>query len=100
LIRLRHSNPAPSNGDDGTGNQICGVVLQDLGHQPDAGLSRNVRKANQAAVAAALKEDQIAKVLVHGDEDSLLGSGPDKDRGISGIRTAVLGFHDVMSQRP
>jgi len=76
------------------------MVFKNLSHQPNTGLSRDIRKANQTAMAAALKENQVAKVLVHRHEDSLLGGGPGKDRSVAGIGAAVLGFHDIMSQGP
>jgi hypothetical protein len=60
---MRHPDPAPADGDDGTGRQVFGVAFQDLLHHFDPGLRGNVRKANQATVAFSLKENQIPEVF-------------------------------------
>lgn len=74
------------------------MTVQNLSHELDPDLRRDIGKADKPAVPFSLEEHQVPKVLVHGNEDSLFGNRPGQNPGVSGIGAALPGFENVMSQ--
>ena len=82
---MGNPDSAPANRYDGSRFEIRHVTLEDLLNHGDTGASRDVRQPDQPAMGFVLEEHQPPEVLVHGNEDPLLGCRSPKNLTISGI---------------
>ena len=73
------------------------MAIEDLAHQGDLLRTTDMRQPHDATMQLSQNEDEVPEVLVHGDQDSLLGDCPGEDRFVPGILTTSSGFFGVVA---
>jgi hypothetical protein len=71
-------------------------MINDRGHQRNTSFRRYVGQAHQASVGEVMQIDQLSKVGIDCDQDSVFRCGQLQQSPIPGISTQRPGFQNVM----
>lgn len=72
------------------------MPVENRAHERDTFLGRDIRQPHDSGVKLSRVKHQLPEILVHGDEDTLLGVRPYQESPISGIGSSLLGFEDIV----
>lgn len=72
------------------------VLREYFFHQQDTGIRRHVRQPDDTGVLLSIAKDELAEVLVHCDQDAILGFGFLEKGAVTGIRSQVERLDDIM----
>lgn len=73
------------------------MSLDDLQHERDSPLSRDIRQAHQAGVRYIVQIDQLAKVGVDRHHHSTQGLGQFQQRSVAGVRAQCASLKNVVA---
>ena len=82
--------------DDRSLFQCLAMMINDRGHQRNTSFRRYVGQAHQAGVGEVMQIDQLSKVGIDCDQDSVFRCGQLQQSPIPGISAQRSGFQDVM----
>ncbi len=75
------------------------MPLQDLRHQLNAFLCRNIGQPDHTTMTGSLEKHQFAEIRVNGNENALLARGPLEQRPVPRIGSAYARLDHVMPLR-
>ena len=94
--RKRYPDSLAAYCDDRSLSQCLAMTINDRGHQRNTSFRRYVGQAHQASVGEVMQIDQLSKVGIDCDQDSVFRCGQLQQSPIPGISAQRSGFQDVM----
>ncbi len=76
------------------------MSVEDLGHQRDALLGRDIGKPHEPRMRHVVEVDQLTEIRVHGDQDAAFFRGPCQQRPVARIGTELPSLDDIVPLVP